>query len=100
MLVNYNETIEELLVLAHELGHAINFYFMYTANEEGNTSVYPLVYEIPAILNGLFVLGELYNDLTKYRELFIFKTLERNLKSERFNFTGGIHFFTLLIFAN
>ena len=80
VLVNYNETIEELLVLAHELGHAINFYFMDTTNEEGNTSVHPLVYEIPAILNELLVLRELCNDLTKHRELFIFKMLERNLK--------------------
>lgn len=80
VLVNYNETIEELLVLAHELGHAVNFYLMDTANEEESEFINPLVHEIPAILNELLVLRELCNSFTKYREIFIFKMLERNLK--------------------
>lgn len=73
ILINYDNSLNEFMVLSHEIGHAINFYNSNKNNNGKSSEIFELAREIPSIVSELIVLNNLikknYNNNSKLLEL-------------------------------
>lgn len=87
ILMNYNENFEGISTLAHEMGHAINFYYANKNNiEDSRHSNY--IAEVPSLLNEILLANYVIKgDFEKSEKASVISSLLKTINS---NFFGAV----------
>lgn len=80
ILINYDNGLEQLLELSHELGHAVQFYLSNINTDNKNGEYMEISTEIASVLNEILLLDELCKIWPQYSQSFKIKKIDRILQ--------------------